>query len=312
MSATSQVVQMKEDLLKELPIESDEAIDRCRDILGRLDEVPMSIAILSDTMIGKAVAQLKAHESLGSTAKSLIKKWKQIAKAGDVSASGATTTTPVKTKVERRTSDASSSAGGNTSSAGPDEFQAELQGLSPMRQIICKKFMDIFLNTKDTLVELGINEEAIVHLLGPRAIEVEAAIWSTCPEKKAYTEKGRSLVFNLKRNKSLTQDVILGNVTPETLAKMTSEELLSEEKRQERSQEAKKIIDSKRLDWDKANESKINEMCGIKGDLLKASLFTCGRCKSTKTTSTQKQTRSADEPMTVFVLCLNCGKRWKC
>jgi hypothetical protein len=46
---------------------------------------------------------------------------------------------------------------------------------------------------------------------------------------------------------------------------------------------------------------KINEMCGIKGELLQASLFTCGRCKSVKTTSTQKQTRSADEPMTVFV-----------
>ncbi len=53
-------------------------------------------------------------------------------------------------------------------------------------------------------------------------------------------------------------------------------------------------------------------MCGIKGELLKASLFTCGRCKSIKTTSTQKQTRSADEPMTVFVLCMNCGNRWKC
>jgi transcription elongation factor S-II len=45
---------------------------------------------------------------------------------------------------------------------------------------------------------------------------------------------------------------------------------------------------------------------------MTASLFTCGRCKSVKTTSTQKQTRSADEPMTVFVLCLNCGNRWKC
>jgi transcription elongation factor S-II len=41
-------------------------------------------------------------------------------------------------------------------------------------------------------------------------------------------------------------------------------------------------------------------------------LFTCGKCKSKKTTYYQMQTRSADEPMTTFVTCLNCNKRWKC
>ncbi len=40
--------------------------------------------------------------------------------------------------------------------------------------------------------------------------------------------------------------------------------------------------------------------------------FTCGRCKSKKTTYYQLQTRSADEPMTTFVSCLNCDKNWKC
>lgn len=41
-------------------------------------------------------------------------------------------------------------------------------------------------------------------------------------------------------------------------------------------------------------------------------LFTCAKCKSKKTTYYQLQTRSADEPMTTFVTCLNCNKRWKC
>ena len=40
--------------------------------------------------------------------------------------------------------------------------------------------------------------------------------------------------------------------------------------------------------------------------------FKCGKCKSTKTTYYQMQTRSADEPMTTFVSCINCGNRWKC
>lgn len=41
-------------------------------------------------------------------------------------------------------------------------------------------------------------------------------------------------------------------------------------------------------------------------------VFTCGKCRSKKTTYYQMQTRSADEPMTSFVTCLKCGKRWKC
>ena len=40
--------------------------------------------------------------------------------------------------------------------------------------------------------------------------------------------------------------------------------------------------------------------------------FTCGKCKSTKCTHYQLQTRSADEPMTTFVMCLDCGNRFKC
>jgi|UniRef100_A0A6C0I8L7 transcription elongation factor S-II len=42
------------------------------------------------------------------------------------------------------------------------------------------------------------------------------------------------------------------------------------------------------------------------------SMFTCGKCKSRNCTYFQMQTRSADEPMTTFVTCLNCEKRWKC
>jgi transcription elongation factor S-II len=39
--------------------------------------------------------------------------------------------------------------------------------------------------------------------------------------------------------------------------------------------------------------------------------FKCGRCKERKCSYYQLQTRSADEPMTTFVTCLNCGKNWK-
>jgi DNA-directed RNA polymerase subunit M/transcription elongation factor TFIIS len=42
-----------------------------------------------------------------------------------------------------------------------------------------------------------------------------------------------------------------------------------------------------------------------------SSLFTCKKCGKSRTNYYQQQTRSADEPMTVFIQCLNCGKEWR-
>ena len=39
--------------------------------------------------------------------------------------------------------------------------------------------------------------------------------------------------------------------------------------------------------------------------------FKCFKCKKRVCTYYQLQTRSADEPMTTFVTCLNCGNKWK-
>ena len=36
----------------------------------------------------------------------------------------------------------------------------------------------------------------------------------------------------------------------------------------------------------------------------------CPKCKNKKTYSTQKQIRSADEPMTTISRCVNCGHSW--
>jgi len=39
--------------------------------------------------------------------------------------------------------------------------------------------------------------------------------------------------------------------------------------------------------------------------------FTCRKCKSKKCSYYQMQTKSADEPMTCYISCLECGARWK-
>ena len=313
------ILDLKKSLAKELdesPI-MDDSIERCRDILSRLDECEVDLDILSSTLIGTVVSKLKSHETLGPNAKSLIKKWKNVAKGGNAakcaaatsknpndnqSNSNAVQSSAVAVKSERRES--------LSSQNGSPEL--EWAGLPSQRQTICQKLYEFLLTAKPDLIKEGVSMEAINHLVGPRAAEIEGSICRLFQDRKAYSDKARSLAFNLKKNTQLCKDVLLGSIEADELVKMSSEQLASQETMKKRAEEARKVIDASRLDWNEANEDKINEMCGIRGDLLKASLFTCGRCKSTKTTSTQKQTRSADEPMTVFVLCLNCGKRWKC
>jgi len=39
--------------------------------------------------------------------------------------------------------------------------------------------------------------------------------------------------------------------------------------------------------------------------------FKCGKCKKRDCIYREKQVRSADEPMTLFITCLNCGNRWR-
>mgnify|MGYP001191831320 CR=1 FL=1 len=43
---------------------------------------------------------------------------------------------------------------------------------------------------------------------------------------------------------------------------------------------------------------------------IQKSILVCGKCKKRTVDYYEKQTRGADEPMTVFAHCLSCGKRW--
>ena len=39
--------------------------------------------------------------------------------------------------------------------------------------------------------------------------------------------------------------------------------------------------------------------------------FKCGKCKKRDCVFQELQLRSCDEPMTLFITCLNCGNRWR-
>jgi DNA-directed RNA polymerase subunit M/transcription elongation factor TFIIS len=61
-----------------------------------------------------------------------------------------------------------------------------------------------------------------------------------------------------------------------------------------------------------ADEQLKRETTMLEGNQEEGSdMFKCRRCGKSKTRYWEMQTRSADEPMTIFIRCLNCGKEWR-
>ena len=64
--------------------------------------------------------------------------------------------------------------------------------------------------------------------------------------------------------------------------------------------------------WQKLVDQQVKmERIQLEGNFSRATeKWQCNGCKMRKCTYYELQTRSADEPMTIFIHCLNCGKRW--
>ena len=56
---------------------------------------------------------------------------------------------------------------------------------------------------------------------------------------------------------------------------------------------------------ERLRDTTVEQAKGVQG------MFTCPKCRKDKTTYYQMQTRSADEPMTVFITCTSCQHRWR-
>ncbi|PHH85594.1 hypothetical protein CDD83_196 [Cordyceps sp. RAO-2017] len=132
-----------------------------------------------------------------------------------------------------------------------------------------------------------------------KAVAVEQAVLDVFKGENAeYKKKIRSLFANLKNksNKELGRRVMTGEIPADRFAVMTDEDLKSDDQRK------------KDLELEKENMKKAQVPMAEKS--ISDSLE-CSRCKKKKVSYTQAQTRSADEPMTTFCECMNCGHRWK-
>ncbi|KAM9489055.1 transcription elongation factor A protein 3 isoform 8-T8 [Clarias gariepinus] len=156
----------------------------------------------------------------------------------------------------------------------------------------CIEMLSAALRTDDDYKYYGANCDGM-------AAEIEDHIYQ---EIKAtdmkYKNRVRSRISNLKdpKNPNLRKNVLGGAIELSRIATMSAEEMASDELKQLRNILTQEAI----------REHQMAKTGGTVTDLLQ-----CGKCKKKNCTYNQVQTRSADEPMTTFVLCNECGNRWK-
>ncbi|UKJ87988.1 transcription elongation factor [Theileria orientalis] len=122
--------------------------------------------------------------------------------------------------------------------------------------------------------------------------------------QKEYNLQLKCISFNFKdiKNTFFNYKVYSGAIPVSELVTMSSLQMASEEKKMQRSAILEQSLEACQSDWAIKNIF-LNQKS--KGQ------FKCGKCNSRQTTYYQLQTRSSDEPMTTFVMCLNCKNRWR-
>ena len=129
-----------------------------------------------------------------------------------------------------------------------------------------------------------------------RAEELEAAVAAVATDVVSYRQKVRSLLYNM----SVSQTGLLQRIRLAEGAEQL-EEIVSGDFRTFWPEK-----------WKRSDHQPFRSITIIRDSTSEApSMLQCRQCKSYTVTYTEVQTRSADEPMTVFCSCSTCGKRWK-
>ncbi|XP_042568826.1 transcription elongation factor A protein 2-like isoform X1 [Cyprinus carpio] len=277
--------------------------DGAIDLLRELKNMKMSLETLQSTRIGmsvNAVRKQSSDEEVQTLAKSLIKTWKKL-----LDGSEGKSEEKKKGVSPLQSSSSKDYPGSSDTSNKPETPKTPTTPVTPKFTTFppapvttdsvrtkSRELLVAALQTDGDYQTIGVDCE---HL----AAQIEDCIYQEFKSTDIkYKTRLRSRISNLKdqKNPDLRRNVLCGNISPDRIASMTAEEMASAELKEIRKALIKESI----------REHQLSKVGGTETDM-----FICGKCKGKNCTYTQVQTRSADEPMTTFVLCNECGNRWK-
>jgi len=163
----------------------------------------------------------------------------------------------------------------------PDEFRKNITN----RLECCKLNPEACINIEKGIYNFSIKEAFNKKL--PKK-------WDNPLFVRIYLDRLRTIYFNIQ-NPNLREIINSKKIKAHEVAFMTHQEMDPER--------WTSLIDAKIKRDKKKYETRM---------VAATDTFTCRNCKSNECTYYQLQTRSADEPMTTFVTCINCGNKWRC
>jgi transcription elongation factor S-II len=139
-------------------------------------------------------------------------------------------------------------------------------------------------------IEIGVYNYAIKEATNLKVIKK----WDVPAFSTIYMNRLRTVYLNLKNTPDLITMLRSEELNPRNIAFMTHQEFNPSR-------------------WKEMIEQKMKRDANKYSTNIEAmtEMFTCKKCKSKRCTYYELQTRSADEPSTIFISCLDCGKHWK-
>lgn len=257
------------------------------------DGVQPTEKLLRETKVGVAVNKFRSNNNseISLLVKKMIKKWKEVVQ--------------LEKQAKKTPKEAPAAASDGQARPAPGSATGKFH-LGPRNPKIDGVNTTLYDNpTRNASVSalytaLAIERDDDSKTILSKAREIESEVYKAeyAAVNDSYRNKLRTFTMNLrnKKNPELRGRILEGHISPAAFIKMAPADMAPEALKKE---------------IEKLQKQNLFDAQGATEKRAVTDRFTCGKCKHKKVSYYQMQTRSADEPLTTFCTCENCGNRWK-